>query len=298
MELDDEVGLRRRRFVGEGRDGLGHGPLDEVRGGALDGRGERLALRARPLLPVRVADPRQRAPLAEERLDEAVARRVRGDRRPVALEAREEAPHGPDGARGRVHVRAERARDGPRRLAVEHAVDDLLRRGAVRRRRRAGGAERARDVDEGVVRVVREAAAERAVAREPARHSHLRPDFNVRDDFDALSSAVLRALDESHRFVEKSAESNLIELEHSRARSGRPEPAVDFRAAGSCAATRSSFCARSAERSTWPRRATTSARGSMVTAPSQGDARSSRDSRASGAARRGTPGHAGGASRQ
>ena len=40
-------------------------------------------------------------------------------------------------------------------------------------------------------------------------NSNLQPDFNVRvcDRFDARSSAVLRELDESNRFVQKSAES-------------------------------------------------------------------------------------------
>ena len=39
--------------------------------------------------------------------------------------------------------------------------------------------------------------------------SNLQPDFNARvcDSFDASSSAVLRELDESHRFVQRSAES-------------------------------------------------------------------------------------------
>ena len=43
----------------------------------------------------------------------------------------------------------------------------------------------------------------------PAWTSNLQPDFNVRvcDRFDARFSAVLRELDESHRFVQKSAES-------------------------------------------------------------------------------------------
>ena len=42
-----------------------------------------------------------------------------------------------------------------------------------------------------------------------ARTSNLQPDFDVRvcDGFDAISSAVRRALDESHRFVQESAES-------------------------------------------------------------------------------------------
>ena len=45
--------------------------------------------------------------------------------------------------------------------------------------------------------------------RFPAWNSNLQPDFNVRvcDRFDASSSAVLRELDESDRFVQKSAES-------------------------------------------------------------------------------------------
>jgi len=43
----------------------------------------------------------------------------------------------------------------------------------------------------------------------PARDSNLQLDFNVSvfECFDARTSAVLRALDESHRFVQKSAES-------------------------------------------------------------------------------------------
>jgi hypothetical protein len=45
-----------------------------------------------------------------------------------------------------------------------------------------------------------------------AWHSNLQPDFNVRicGRFDARSSAVLRELDESNRFVQKSAESTSI----------------------------------------------------------------------------------------
>jgi hypothetical protein len=44
---------------------------------------------------------------------------------------------------------------------------------------------------------------------QPAWNSNLQPDFNVSvcDRFDATSSAVLRELDESNRFVQKSAES-------------------------------------------------------------------------------------------
>ena len=43
-------------------------------------------------------------------------------------------------------------------------------------------------------------------------NSNLQPDFNVRicDSFDASSSAVLRELDKSNRFVQKSAESTSI----------------------------------------------------------------------------------------
>jgi hypothetical protein len=46
----------------------------------------------------------------------------------------------------------------------------------------------------------------------PVWNSNLQPDFNVsvRDSFDASSSAVLRELDESNRFVQKSAESTSI----------------------------------------------------------------------------------------
>ena len=46
----------------------------------------------------------------------------------------------------------------------------------------------------------------------PVWNSNLQPDFNVIvcDSFDAISSAVLRELDESNRFVQKSAESTSI----------------------------------------------------------------------------------------
>ena len=52
----------------------------------------------------------------------------------------------------------------------------------------------------------------REAPRAPAWNSNLQPDFNVRvcDLFDASSSAVLRKLDESNRFVQKSAESTSI----------------------------------------------------------------------------------------
>ena len=43
-------------------------------------------------------------------------------------------------------------------------------------------------------------------------NSNIQPDFNVsiRDSFDAISSALLREIDESNRFVQKSAESTWI----------------------------------------------------------------------------------------
>ena len=46
----------------------------------------------------------------------------------------------------------------------------------------------------------------------PVWNSNLQPDFNVRvcDGFDARLPAVLRELDESNRFVQKSAESTSI----------------------------------------------------------------------------------------
>ena len=51
-----------------------------------------------------------------------------------------------------------------------------------------------------------------ASALDAVPNSNLQPDFNVSvcDSFDATSSAVLRELDESNRFVEKSAESTSI----------------------------------------------------------------------------------------
>jgi hypothetical protein len=51
-----------------------------------------------------------------------------------------------------------------------------------------------------------------ALARAPVWKSNLQPDFNVSvcDSFDAISSAVLRELDESNRSVQKSAESTSI----------------------------------------------------------------------------------------
>ena len=46
----------------------------------------------------------------------------------------------------------------------------------------------------------------------PVWKANLQPDFNVRvcDGFDTSASAVLRELDESNRFVQKSAESTSI----------------------------------------------------------------------------------------
>ena len=51
-----------------------------------------------------------------------------------------------------------------------------------------------------------------APGRRSVSKSNLQPDFNVRvcDRFDARFSAVLRELDESNRFVQKSAESTSI----------------------------------------------------------------------------------------
>ena len=56
------------------------------------------------------------------------------------------------------------------------------------------------------------AAAREDPARGPVWKSNLQPDFNVRvcDRSDARFSAVLRELDESNRFVQKSAESTSI----------------------------------------------------------------------------------------
>jgi hypothetical protein len=52
-------------------------------------------------------------------------------------------------------------------------------------------------------------AADVALGYATVWNSNLQPDFNMRicDSFDASSSAVLRELDESNRFVQKSAES-------------------------------------------------------------------------------------------
>jgi hypothetical protein len=52
----------------------------------------------------------------------------------------------------------------------------------------------------------------RGFVSEAVWNSNLQPDFNVRtcDSFDASSWAVLRELDESNRFVPKSAESTSI----------------------------------------------------------------------------------------
>ena len=51
-----------------------------------------------------------------------------------------------------------------------------------------------------------------AISRRAVWNSNIQPDFNVSvcDSFDASSSAVLRELDESNRFVQKSAESTSI----------------------------------------------------------------------------------------
>ena len=58
--------------------------------------------------------------------------------------------------------------------------------------------------------VVADAAVDRV--RVPVPNSNIQIDFNVsvRDSFDAISSALLRELDESNRFVQKSAESTSI----------------------------------------------------------------------------------------
>ena len=74
--------------------------------------------------------------------------------------------------------------------------------------------------------------------------SNLQLDFNVsvRDRFDASSSAVLRELDESNRFVQKSAESTsiLIELERLEVFAGQGVPLVDFHTGSGPARTSSS----------------------------------------------------------
>ena len=56
------------------------------------------------------------------------------------------------------------------------------------------------------------ALPETPALRGAARNSNLQPDVNVRvcDSCDASSSAVLRELDESNRFVQQSAESTSI----------------------------------------------------------------------------------------
>jgi len=55
-------------------------------------------------------------------------------------------------------------------------------------------------------------SATNLVASAAVWNSNIQPDFNVSvcDSFDAISSAVLRELDESNRFVQKSAESTSI----------------------------------------------------------------------------------------
>jgi len=74
----------------------------------------------------------------------------------------------------------------------------------------APGAELVAVGDEELVLV----AVERLVRdpREPVCKSNLQPDFNVRvfECFDTSTSAVLRELAESNRFVQKSAESTSI----------------------------------------------------------------------------------------
>ena len=91
----------------------------------------------------------------------------------------------------------------------------VLRTGAM-----LGGPYYALDVDTLRAQTARVVDDERAVAvrapspkrSQPVCKSNLQPDFNVSvcDRFDAASSAVLRELDESNRFVQKSAESTSI----------------------------------------------------------------------------------------
>ena len=83
-------------------------------------------------------------------------------------------------------------------------------RGRAPRGRHAEAAEEAHE-REGAD-VVGGHAARVAVLHGPVWNSNLQPDFNVSvcDSFDAISSAVLRELDESNRFVQKSAESTSI----------------------------------------------------------------------------------------
>ena len=152
--------------------------------------------------------------------------RLRALRRPAGRAVHERAPRealraardlAP--ARGDVHVqRALRGRRRLRRCAPRARRPVRLRVGGRRpglrhlRGELRGGAVGGHHGD----RRARRAAARRAHRGLPlfaaARTSHLPPDFNVSvcDGFDASASAVLRTCDESHRFVQTSAESTSI----------------------------------------------------------------------------------------
>ena len=128
-----------------------------------------------------------------------------------AAHAQQESALAATEALRREHAEGERDEARRERDFWRQRAEEIDRRldGAVRERDKAivaldvGDRARARDRDD--ARGERRAADERAAVW----NSTLQPAFNVRvrDRFDASSSAVLRALDESDRSVQKSAES-------------------------------------------------------------------------------------------
>ena len=102
-----------------------------------------------------------------------------------------------------LHPRCQRREAAPAAEAADERVEDVEERGVAPPPHLAEGA--LHPELEGLV-------LPPLPRRRPVWKPNLQPEFNVRsrDSFDAISSAVLRELDESNRFVQKSAESTSI----------------------------------------------------------------------------------------
>ena len=91
--------------------------------------------------------------------------------------------------------------------AVVAAEADVPARGTRQRLRGA-----TREIGDVATELEHVESLEHRVEQDPVCKSNLQPDFNVRvfECFDTSTSAVLRELAESNRFVQKSAESTSI----------------------------------------------------------------------------------------